>query len=138
MALAQPPKYPVDARFGENLTLAGYDLSKDGDNWEITLYWKVDSAPDRPLKRFLHLVAADDSIVAQSDLPLENNGVPVTAWRSGEYVRESHRFQLQKGDHVERVCTGVYDARTEQRIPISVATGERVPDDRLCFRVKGF
>ncbi len=134
MALAQPPQHAVGARWGDSLTLVGYDLSQDGADLALTLYWKAGAASTGPLKRFVHLLGADGRILAQSDEPLENNGIPVTYWRNGEYVVDHPRYASQQVPGVQAVCVGLYDAATEERLAVVTASGEAVPDARLCFR----
>ncbi len=133
MALPQPPQHPVDAQFGEWLGLAGYDLDRTGDEWLVTLYWNVESAPPVALKRFVHLLGPANSILAQSDVSLTNNGLPATSWRTGEYVRDVVRIPVQAGQDVSKVCAGLYDAGTEERLAIRGSDGEAIPDGRLCF-----
>jgi len=133
MALSQPPEHSIAARWGDSLTLVGYDLDWGDGVPALTLYWKAGMAPGVSLKRFVHLLGADGSIVAQSDEPLYNNGIPVTEWRNGEYVLDHPRFASLPVTGVEAVCVGLYDAATEDRLPVVAASGEEVPDARVCF-----
>jgi hypothetical protein len=134
IALAQPPQHAVGARWGDSLTLAGYDLSQNGAELALTLYWRAGAAPTGSLKRFVHLLGADDRILAQADESLENNGIPVTNWRNGEYVVDRLQFASPQVPSVQAVCVGLYDAATEERLAVVTASGEAVPDARLCFR----
>ena len=134
MALEQPPQHAAGARWGDSLTLAGYDLSQNGAELGLTLYWKAGAAPIGSLKRFVHLLGADDRILAQSDEPLENYGIPVTSWRDGEYVVDHLQFASPQIPGVQAVCVGLYDAATEERLGVVTASGEAVPDARLRFR----
>ena len=134
IALSEPPQHAVGARWGESLTLAGYDLSQNGAELALTLYWKAGTVPAGTLKRFVHLLGADDQILAQSDETLENNGIPAAYWRSGEYVVDRPQLAATDASAVQAVCVGLYDAATEERLAVVTASGEAVPDGRLCFR----
>jgi len=134
MALAQPPQHAVGARWGETLTLVGYDLGWGDGGPGLTLYWQAGEAPGGPLKRFVHLLDADGRIVAQSDELLSNNGIPVPYWRNGEYVVDHPQFPSPQVTGVQAVCVGLYDAVTEERLPVVTASGEDAPDSRVCFR----
>ena len=133
MALSQPPEHAVGARWGDILTLVGYDLNWSDSGPALTIYWKAGMASSGPLKRFVHLLAADGRIVAQSDEPLYNNGIPVTHWRNGEYVVDQPQFASPQVAGVQAVCVGLYDAATEERLPVVTASGEEAPDARICF-----
>ncbi len=58
---------------------------------------------------------------------------PTTAWQSGDDVRDDHTLalplDLPRGDYV--VAVGLYDAISGERLPISDAAGELVPDARV-------
>jgi hypothetical protein len=132
-SLPAPPQNAVGAAFGESLLLAGFDLSGDGLAQELTLYWQVVAPPETPLKRFAHLVGVGDVLLAQSDAPLTNGELPVTAWRPGEYIVDRIQLSAAEGPGAERVCVGLYDAATEARLLVRLATGEAAADNRLCF-----
>lgn len=134
MALSQPPEHSIAARWGDSLTLVGYDLDWGDGVPALTLYWKAGMAPGVSLKRFVHLLGADGRIVAQSDELLDNNGIPVMYWRSGEYVVDHPRFGSPQVAGVQTVCVGLYDAVTEERLTVVMASGEEAPDGRVCFR----
>ena len=65
------PLVPVEARFGPVLRLAGFWLSPDrsqpGSTLPVVLQWVADAPPPADYTVFIHLVAPDGSLVAQSD-----------------------------------------------------------------------
>ena len=134
MALSQPPEHAVGARWGDLLSLVGYDLNWGDNGPALTLYWQAGDAPGGSLKRFVHLLGADGRIVAQSDELLHKDAIPVMYWRSGEYVVDHPKFASPQVTGVQEVCVGLYDAVTEERLAAVMASGEEAPDGRVCFR----
>lgn len=133
LVLEQPPQQVVDARWDNGLSLAGYDLRKAATGWDLALFWHAQAAAPAPVKRFVHLLDREGRIVAQADVPLEYDSVPVTYWRAGEYVLDEVHFPAPEIAGAQRVCVGLYDPATEQNVPVSNATGEPAADARVCF-----
>ena len=134
LALKQQPRNPLDARWDDTLSLAGYDIDRQGRDWTLTLYWKAGVAPGAPLKRFVHVMDDNNRILAQSDVPLEKQGLPVTFWQSGEYVPDQVHLVVPDDTGANDICVGVYDAASEQRMPVTSDGGPPLPDSQLCFR----
>ena len=131
LELPAPPQQTADARWDNALTLAGYDLARAGQAITLTLYWRTDMAPAAPLKRFVHAVNAGGEIVAQSDAPLESEGVPATTWRPGEYVVDRAVLDVPAGAQVSALYLGLYDPQTGERLPAYAASGDPLPEGRL-------
>jgi Dolichyl-phosphate-mannose-protein mannosyltransferase len=129
--LPVPPQQTADARWGDTLTLAGYDLARDGQAMTLTLYWRTDAAPGAPLKRFVHAVGTGGEIVAQSDALLENEGIPATYWRPGEYVVDRVVMNIPADAQVTALYVGLYDPQTGERLPTYSASGDPLPEQRL-------
>jgi hypothetical protein len=134
MALSAPPQVAVNAQWADVVSLVGYDLQRQPGEAALTLYWQAAGPSPTPLKRFVHLVDSGDAIVAQSDAPLENGGRLVTAWRAGEYVTERISLAAPGGAQDYSVCIGLYEPATGARLPVSIAGGASLPDNRLCFQ----
>jgi hypothetical protein len=134
LTLDQSPEHAVDARWGDTLFLVGYNLERKDGDWTLTLFWRAGASPDAPLKRFIHVVDDENRIVAQSDMPLEKDGLPVTFWRDGEYVLDRVSLTLPPSAGAQGICFGVYDAATEERLPVSAGDGPLLPDNRFCLR----
>ena len=73
--LAAPPQHLSGANWDDRLTLAGYDLAQNGQKIVISLAWRVQAAPDRPLKRFVHAAGPQGQIVAQADAIPANGAI---------------------------------------------------------------
>lgn len=134
-ALASPPQVASDARWSNGLTLAGYDLARDGDQQAITLYWRVDAAQPATLARFIHAVDGGGAILAQTDAMPDGRGVPMTAWQVGEYVTDAVTLAIPPGVEAAELRVGWYDPATGARIPTVGPDGAPLPDDFLAIPV---
>jgi hypothetical protein len=133
--LPAAPQQTMGARWDDALTLAGYDVARAGQTITLTLYWRTDAPPAVPLKRFVHAVAADGEIVAQSDAFLESAGVPATYWRPGEYVVDRAVLDIPAGAQVADLYLGLYEPQTGERLPAYSAGGDPLPDQRLAIHL---
>ncbi len=113
----------VNARFGESITLVGYDISdesvKRGDAVTVTLVWHTEAALDTDYTAFVHLIDSDADLVVQSDHPPLNGAYPTSLWKAGDVVRDLHRLTI---DHAAAsgACTlsiGMYNPETNERLP---------------------
>ncbi len=115
--------YEVGARFGESITLVGYDVSaesvKPGDALVVTLVWRADAALEIDYTAFVHLLDSDDSLVVQSDHPPAGGAYPTSLWEPGDVVRDSHYLTVHE-DVQSGPCTlsiGMYNLQTNDRLP---------------------
>jgi hypothetical protein len=133
-----PMNTQLDARFGETLSLLGYDLIVDADELEITLHWQALLRMDVSYKFFVHLYEAiNHDLVAQADVVPRDWTYPTNWWEAGEVVSDGVRLPL---DDVRRgaydLAVGAYDPKTGERFP--VRGGESVswaPDALVLERV---
>jgi hypothetical protein len=129
--LPASPQQTPGVRWGDTLALAGYDLDRAGQDITLTLYWQTGAAPGTPVKRFVHAVGADGEIVAQSDALLENEGIPAAYWRPGEYVVDRVELTTPAGAQAGELRLGLYDAKTEERLPAYSLSGDPLPERQL-------
>ncbi|HEU5316578.1 MAG TPA: glycosyltransferase family 39 protein [Chloroflexota bacterium] len=119
------------AAFEEGIHLAGYNVStrsvRPGEAIRLTLYWEAAARPARDLTVFTHIAGAGDLLVGQSDGQPASGRVPTGGWRPGQFVGDTHLIQIRAvaapGDYELR--TGLYELSTLQRIPVTVAGGQR-------------
>jgi hypothetical protein len=135
--LPAPPQHAANAHWGETLTLAGYDLAHDGQIVTLTLYWRADVPAKADLKRFVHAVDAAGQIVVQSDVPLESDGIPAAYWRPGEYVVDRVALDVPAGSEIEALRLGLYDAQTQERLPVEAPSGDLLPERMLSLSMPG-
>jgi hypothetical protein len=106
----------TDVRLGTVATLMGASLKpetsnlKPGDLLTITLVWRAEDTPSVSYHVFLHLLAPDGMLVAQSDGIPAGWSRPTTGWMPGEYVADVHVLTLptdmSAGDYT--LSTGLY------------------------------
>jgi 4-amino-4-deoxy-L-arabinose transferase-like glycosyltransferase len=121
---APQPAFPQEARLGDVVELVGYDTpatAQAGAPLEVTLYWHALGEVTRNTIRFVHLLDADDRIVAQLDsVPGDGDAqAPLTSWVSGEFIQDRATLpevppELPPGQY--RLAVGLYDPVTGKRL----------------------
>jgi Dolichyl-phosphate-mannose-protein mannosyltransferase len=133
--LAVSPQQSTDARWGDTLTLVGYDLARASQAITLTLYWRTEAAPGTPPKRFVHAVNAGGEIIGQSDALLENEGIPATYWRPGEYVVDRVALNIPASAQVSDLYVGLYDPQTGERVPVYASSGTPMLEGRMTIEL---
>jgi hypothetical protein len=91
---------PLDAEFGLELALEGYELSTDrlqpGGKLDVSLHWRALEAPRTAYTVFLHLIGpgSEGSRVAQRDELLLGGYYQPTVWPQDETVLDRHVLEL--------------------------------------------
>jgi hypothetical protein len=120
--LSPPPVNTVlDADLGP-LTLHGFSLSAGshprGADLPLTLAWQANQLMPDSYHVFVHLVAPDGSLAAQSDGVPAQWARPTTGWLPGEYVMDERalfiRPDLEPGTYT--LWAGMYAAATGERL----------------------
>ena len=125
--------------FADTLRLLSHDTLPDtrhltndglltaGESLTLRLRWRADQTTSQPLTAFLHLIAPDGTLAAQSDFPPP---YPPFLWSLGEEVEVTYPLLLPDtlaADTYE-LRVGWYDATTFERLP---AQGEETVDGAL-------
>lgn len=122
-----------NVNFGDQINLFGYDLPESpalsGDELTFTAYWKTQEGVDINYQVFVHLMDANDNLVAQSD-KLNPGDFPTKRWPSDKYVRDTHQLEVP-----ENLPTGFYKwsiglwvADNGWRLPVLGESGQQVGD----------
>ncbi len=130
------PEHPLDLTLGEEIALIGYDLTL-GDPLGLTLYWRCLGTPGDDYTVFVHALDAAGDIVAQADSQPQSGAYPTSIWVPGEVVPDEFALpmtDLPGGDY--RLAVGLYRLATAERLPMTDARGQRLPDDRLLLPVR--
>ncbi|MBI4671342.1 MAG: glycosyltransferase family 39 protein [Chloroflexi bacterium] len=138
-AAAALPTNPVAARFGENITLVGYDLAaresqpvKRGGALAVALTWRAEQEIASDWMVFAQLLAPDGRIVAQADHRPASGAYPTSVWQRGETVRDDFTmlldFDLAPGEYP--LYIGLYEYPSLARLP-AFLDGARAPDDAI-------
>ncbi len=138
LAFPAPPAHPYAANWSGHVALAGYDVSRVGQVISLTLYWRAGDVPvGSPLKRFVHVTAADGSIIAQSDADFQADGVPAAHWQAGECVLDQVSLTLPPGRAPVVIYAGLYAAASGERLPVQLSGGAAAPDARVSLALPG-
>ena len=107
---------PSGAAWTNGIVLHGYSLAEGG---VVSLVWGTNAQLGESLRLFLHILDADDRILAQWDgVPVDWTR-PTTGWLPGEYITTARAFALPPGQY--RVKLGWYSATSGERIAIGAS-----------------
>lgn len=127
--LFTPPdsQYPMDATFGEEIKLIGYDLKTAGspDTYQLTLVWQALTQPAADYTVFVHLLQPDQSCtpcIWQQDVMPQQCQYPTSRWRPGEVVVDEYQIVLPEGTPPGEypLEVGLYISETGQRLRVVV------------------
>jgi hypothetical protein len=105
----------VDAEFGQEMRLLGYDL----DGSELTLVWQGVARPSADYTIFVHLLNPDGTCcVWQVDAMPRANSYPTTLWLPDEVVVEQYSMSLPTALGTYPLEVGVYVAENGVRLAV--------------------
>jgi hypothetical protein len=130
---APPGTVGVNALFGDDLRLLGYQLDHNGDRLSLTLDWRSERRMETDYKIFVHVFdPATGTPVAQDDAMPHRWAYPTTFWGPGEVVEDVIPISLQGVPAGTcGVAVGIYDPATMERLPVVDGAGRPQPDGRL-------
>ncbi len=125
--------HPLEADFGGEIRLLGYDLQREDDVLTLTLWWQAVTTPAQEYKRFVHLYdPVTENIAAQDDAMPRAWAYPTTWWVAGEVVSETVTLDVSAvPPGAYRLGLGWYDPATLDRLPATDATGQVHPLNRV-------
>jgi hypothetical protein len=130
---APPISHPLEADFGSEIRLLGYDWMEERNTLTLTLWWRATATPRHDYKRFIHIYEpTTEIIVAQDDAMPRAWTYPTSFWVAGEVVSETVTLDL--GDAPKawyRVAVGWYDPDTVIRLPARDTNGQPALLDRI-------
>jgi hypothetical protein len=112
-------------QFGEKIRLVSAQISETnlqpGDDFDIALQWVAADWICEDYKTFVHVYGADGSLVAQSDVWPMDGKRPTGTWAPGETIEDVIMITLPSDLMPDSyvVATGMYDAVSLQRLPVS-------------------
>jgi hypothetical protein len=122
---AQRPQHALEATFGGQVQLAGYDLSstsaRAGDTLTLHLHWQAIQPIAMDYTVFAQLLDRNDKIVAQHDRRLGGDLYPVSRWPVGEPFREMYELAIASDTapgHY-RLMAGLYQPSAGPRLPVA-------------------
>ncbi len=124
----------VNVQVGDELALGGFRLdgaqARVGDILTLTLGWRVVLAPSARYKVFVHLLDANDQVIAQRDGEPVGDTRITTTWRAGESFADNYGIFIESGTPPGeyRIEIGMYRADNGARLPITAPDGRSVGD----------
>lgn len=124
--IAYNPRTRLNASFGDQIDLTGYDSAIDQTTLRLALYWRARTAIDADYSVFVHVLDANGKIVAQADQPPQAGNYPTSFWDRGEQVRDDYALTLPANARVAdyRIALGLYRADTGERLSARVGASE--------------
>jgi len=113
-AMSSQPDHPLDVQFGDAIQLRGYsrvgDTFAPGDIVQLALFWQTPTLITARYKIFVHLLGADDRIVAQADREPGGGLVPTTIWQPGQTIIDRYgvAIPLDAAPGRYRIAVGLY------------------------------
>ena len=134
--VAAAPNVQVPATIGGSIRFLGYHLPAGdwhaGDIVPLSLFWRSTESLAADYSVFVHLMAADGHLLAQTDSPPGGGTLPTSAWSPRETIVDRRGLllpgDLAPGRYVLRL--GLYLPSSGERLPV-VAPGNGAPEDGL-------
>lgn len=123
--------YRIEAQFGPNIQLLGYDWAVRGDEIALTLVWQALAPPDANYTIFNHLLGADGQLYGQFDSPPMGEAWLTSTWRPGEVIVEERLIPIaaEAGNGRYSIAIGLY-TNENGRLPV-IINGQAQPNDQL-------
>jgi hypothetical protein len=111
----------LDADFGGQIALRGYDSAVQPDGLVLRLYWQALGAPTADYTVFVHVLDRGGKIVAQHDGQPLGGALPMRAWSPGEIVADAVSIPMAQtlAPGAYRLIAGLYNAATGARLPVA-------------------
>lgn len=129
------PAVALEAELARVGRLTGFDLGSPsvapGQSLDLMLHWQAKETTGDRLAVFVHLVAADGSLVAQADGEPGGGAWPTSSWVPGEFLADTHTLTVQPGAAAgpATLVVGLYDPLTGERVPWLDAAGQPAGDE---------
>ena len=88
---------PIGANLGDQISLLSFEAADSlspGTEFDVRLYWEARQPPEDDYVVFVHLLDANDQLVASHDGPPMDGRYATRAWLPGEIVPDVHRLAL--------------------------------------------
>jgi uncharacterized membrane protein len=115
----------VNAKFGDEIALTGYQLDarefRQGDVLTLTLNWRATQQPSTRYKVFVHLLDANNRVVAQRDGEPVSDIRITTTWVAGEDIADNYGVLIDSSvlPSEYRIEIGMYRADDGTRLQVN-------------------
>jgi hypothetical protein len=128
---------PLDAQFGQDIHLMGYDLGPaeihPGETLRLILYWEAVNKPTGDYTVFTHLLGPSGELRGQQDNQPQGGMYPTYLWDQGERIQDILELKIDPDAPPGQydLAIGMYTLENLERVPITDQHGEIAPDNRL-------
>jgi mannosyltransferase len=114
----------LNVKFGNEITLIDYQLdarqASAGDVLNLTLNWRAEQTPSTRYKVFVHLLDANNQVIAQRDGEPVSDTRITTTWHAGETIADNYGIFIDPGtppgDY--KIEIGMYNTSNGERLRI--------------------
>ena len=130
------PATRTDYTFGQQIQLDGYEIhpAESEAGLVLTLHWQALAQPTTDWTVFIHLVDESGDLIAQGDSVPRDGNFPTLWWTAGTTIPDTHLLAGQIScDELSqyRLLLGFYNPATNERLPVSDAFGQPLPNNAL-------
>jgi hypothetical protein len=113
-------RQPV-ATFANEASLLAYDVIREASGASVALTWRAESVMGKDYTIFVHLLDAQNQMLAQSDGQPVAGLYPTHAWDPGEIIYDVHRVTMNADvlARLDHIAIGLYTLDDGKRLPIS-------------------
>lgn len=146
------PSNRTDVRFGEGVSLLGYDLylndslvlpgetvlAKPGDLLAYELLWQATELLQEDYQAFVHLVDSQGRLLVQDDHPAGSAFSPPSYWSTLDTQPDRYVLQIpwDTGNEIIWPIVGAYEADTMEHLPVYAEEGTTLGDSFRLAAVK--
>ncbi len=131
------PEVSTAINFGGLIELMGYTLTPVSDGMKVTLFWRATASSVQDYTAFVHVVNADDQIVAQVDMQPLDGRYPTSVWSPGELIVEERTVSPIPGG-AYRIFVGWYWHHEGgwERLSVASERSSSAPDRALLETIR--
>ncbi len=122
-AALEPPVH-----FGNAVALTHAESRSLDGNWQVSLCWESLAPLPEDYTVFVHMIAADGTLLGTGDGPPMQQAFPTHLWQPGDQIADTHHIQLTSEGESVQITVGLYHPENGARLPATV-NGARLPND---------
>ncbi len=105
-----------------SVSLLAYTFTREASNASLRLTWRTENHMEEDFTVFVHLLDAQEGMLAQSDAQPLGGRYPTHAWDQGEVVVETHNLTITPDAlaRLDHIAVGMYRLSDGKRLPSSV------------------
>lgn len=120
-------------RFDDGIGLTQPDISLTDEELRVCMVWVALAPVPDDYNLFVHVLDAQNTIIAQYDNQPRGGTYPTGAWLPGETIDECITLAADIAQ-IEQVALGLYRLPDFVRLPVVDNTGNVLPDDKILLR----